>query len=319
MDELAYGAVGRNRHYGTPRNAAAPGRVPGGSSSGSASAVSGGAVDFALGTDSACSVRLPAALCGLYGIRPTHGRVSVEGVVPLSPSLDTVGWLSREASVLEWVGRVLLDPHEPCAVPTSILFPEDAFALVRPEVREASSEAMARVSERIGPTEVIRIGEPDTDRAVTHFLMRSATLQVQEVWACHGEWIEQTRPDSVVLSRENLSAGREANADARAEARAAWAALRAMIRERVGHGRVLLLPTTSDVAPTVEQAEETGGGIQAFIWPSLGLLSIAVLGGLPQVTLPLAQLDGLPLGLSLVGEPGADEHLLSLAAALAAS
>src|SRR6185369_10106122 len=109
MDPLAWGSLGINEHYGAPCNPAAPGRIAGGSSSGSASAVAGGAVDFALGTDSACSVRLPAALCGIYGLRPTFGRSPSEGIVPLSPSLDTVGWFARSAELMARVGAVLLD------------------------------------------------------------------------------------------------------------------------------------------------------------------------------------------------------------------
>lgn len=313
MDELAYGAIGQNRHYGTPHNSAAPGRVPGGSSSGSASAVAGAAVDFALGTDSACSVRLPASLCGLYGVRPTHGRVSVEGVVPLSPSLDTVGWFSRSAEVLDRVGRVLLDPVVAGPEPTTVLFPEDAWALARPEIRETLRSAVDRVTERIGVRQTIQIGDPDTERAVALFLLRSATLQIHEVWDCHGAWIEETQPDSVVLREETFALATDATDASREEVRAAWSVLRGQIRDRIGTGAVLVLPTASDVAPLVGQEPDH---YQGFTWPSLSLLSIAVLGGLPQVTLPVAQLDGLPVGLSLVGAPGADEQLLALTTAL---
>ena len=108
-DELTLGLAGENFHYGTPTNPAAPDRVPGGSSCGSAAAVAGGLVDFALGTDTGGSVRVPASYCGIFGFRPTHGRVSNEGVVPLAPSCDTVGWFARDAKVLRTVGEILLD------------------------------------------------------------------------------------------------------------------------------------------------------------------------------------------------------------------
>ena len=97
-DELAYSLNGENVHYGTPTNPRAPGRIPGGSSSGSAAAVAGGLVDFALGTDCGGSVRLPASYCGIYGIRTTHGLVPVDGVVDLAASFDTVGWFARDAA-----------------------------------------------------------------------------------------------------------------------------------------------------------------------------------------------------------------------------
>ena len=95
-DELSRGIFGENAHYGTPVNPKAPGRVPGGSSSGSAAAVSGGLVDFALGTDTGGSVRIPASFCGIYGIRPTHGRLPLDGVVGQARSFDTVGWFARD-------------------------------------------------------------------------------------------------------------------------------------------------------------------------------------------------------------------------------
>jgi amidase len=311
MDELAFGSVGENRHYGTPANPAAPGRVPGGSSSGSASAVAGGAVDFALGTDSACSVRLPASLCGLYGIRPTHGRVSVEGVVPLSPSLDTVGWLARSGEVLRRVGRVLLEPAPPAPPPARVLVPDDALALARPEVVQALSPAIDRVAAAIGAVEHVSIGEPGTERAVERFLLRSAVRQVHEVWACHGEWIESARPDSAVLSRDNLRVGAEATAEQIADAIREWEALRAWIRAGIPPGSVVVLPTAIDVAPLRGLSIEERA---RFTRQSLTLLSIAVLGGLPQVSVPAARVDGLPVGLSLVGAPGADERLLEIAA-----
>ena len=99
-DELTLGLNGENFHYGTPTNPAAPDRVSGGSSCGSAAAVAGGLVDFALGTDTGGSVRVPASYCGIFGFRPTHGRVSNAGVVPLAPSFDTVGWFARDPKVL---------------------------------------------------------------------------------------------------------------------------------------------------------------------------------------------------------------------------
>ena len=107
-DELAYSLNGENHFYGTPLNPRAPDRVPGGSSSGSASAVASGACDFALGTDTGGSVRVPASYCGLFGIRPSHGRIPLDGCMPLAPSFDTVGWFARDARLLERVGAVLL-------------------------------------------------------------------------------------------------------------------------------------------------------------------------------------------------------------------
>src|SRR5690606_37246293 len=107
-DELAWSLNGSNAHYGTPDNPAAPGRLPGGSSSGSASAVASGLADIGLGTDTGGSIRVPASYCGLFGLRPTHGRVPLEGAVPLAASFDTAGVFTRDAATLRKASETLL-------------------------------------------------------------------------------------------------------------------------------------------------------------------------------------------------------------------
>jgi amidase len=127
-DEMAYSLTGENAHYGTPVNPAAPDRVPGGSSNGSASAVAGGLVDFALGTDCGGSVRLPASYCGIMGIRPSLGRIPMDGVVPFSASFDVIGWFARDADLLERVGQVLLADDGAATEPGRLIIADDAFA-----------------------------------------------------------------------------------------------------------------------------------------------------------------------------------------------
>lgn len=129
-DELCYSLTGENAHYGTPENVNAPGRVPGGSSNGSAAAVAGGLVDFALGSDCGGSVRIPASYCGIFGMRPTWGRVPLEGALPFGPSFDVAGWLARSPDVFERVGRVLLQDQSPPKRPQRVLIAKDAFGLV---------------------------------------------------------------------------------------------------------------------------------------------------------------------------------------------
>ena len=138
-DELTRGILGRNPHYGTPVNPAAPGRVPGGSSSGSASAVAGGVVDFALGSDTGGSVRMPSSFCGLYGMRPTHGRISLDGVLPQASIFDTVGWFARNAETFERAGRVLLRSTATGEEPQHLIVAKDLFEVVDENVREALS------------------------------------------------------------------------------------------------------------------------------------------------------------------------------------
>src|SRR5213075_651648 len=119
-DEVSLGILGENPFYGTPQNLRAPGRVPGGSSSGSAAAVAAGICDTALGTDTGGSVRVPASFCGLYGIRPTHGRLPVAGMLPQAPTSDTTGWFARDAATFTKVSTVMLGEEIPRALPTRL-------------------------------------------------------------------------------------------------------------------------------------------------------------------------------------------------------
>src|SRR5215475_1888864 len=196
MDELAYGVLGENAHYGTPRNTVAPDRVPGGYSSGSASAVAGGLVDFALGSDSACSARLPVVLCGLFGIRPTLGRVSTDGLLPLSPSLDTVGWFARTPELLQQVGSIRLDARVARPHPTTLLLAEDAFALAQPRMAYALQPMVETIAAHFDAVQRVRIVEADAPYGLAWFWFRIWSVQVREVWALYGDWILHTQPDS---------------------------------------------------------------------------------------------------------------------------
>ena len=150
-DELSRGIFGENAHYGTPTNPNAPERVPGGSSSGSAAAVAGGLVDFALGTDTGGSVRIPASFCGIFGIRPTRGRLSLEGVVGQAPSFDTVGWFARDAHLLARIGEVLLVTDLGSApLPRRAVIATDAFAIAEPATANALLPAAERIATLIG-------------------------------------------------------------------------------------------------------------------------------------------------------------------------
>ncbi len=156
-DELTYSLTGENVYYGTPVNPRCPDRVPGGSSSGSASSVAGGLADLSLGTDCAGSVRLPGSYCGLWAMRPTHGRVPLEGAPPFAPSFDTAGWLARDPDVLERAGRVLLADDAAPMAPPRLLVARDAFSLLEPRVAEALRPALARVESSLGPAADVEV------------------------------------------------------------------------------------------------------------------------------------------------------------------
>jgi amidase len=305
-DELAYSLSGENIHYGTPVNTACPERVPGGSSSGSAAAVAAGLVDFALGTDCGGSVRLPASYCGILGIRPTLGRVSVAGIAPFAASFDVAGWFARDADILRRVGHVLLGGHNVPAKPTRLLIARDAFALVDRPVAEVVRAAVDVVARFVPHVEEITVSPTGLKGWMEIFRV----VQGSEIWANHGPWIESTKPRFGPAIAERLRLASQLDAGEIAAKKAEHAAVIAHIGALLGEGDVLILPTSPRIAPLrgTEQHELE----IVYRYQAMCLLCIGGLGGLPQVNLPLATLDGCPLGLSLVGRRGADEMLLDL-------
>jgi len=204
-DELSRGIFGENAHYGTPANPAAPGRVPGGSSSGSAAAVAGGLVDFALGTDTGGSVRIPASFCGIFGIRPTHGRLSLEGVVGQAPSFDTVGWFARDAALLARVGTVLLASEiARAAPPRRLVVATDAFAIAEPATAAALRPAVERLARLIGASEqrALSASVPLSD-----WYAHQRAAQGREAWATFGDWIDRHNPRFAFEISDNFIRG----------------------------------------------------------------------------------------------------------------
>lgn len=304
-DELTYSLNGENAHYGTPVNVNAPGRIPGGSSSGSAAAVAGGLVDFALGSDTGGSVRAPAGFCGIYGIRPTHGRVSLAGACPLAKSFDTAGWFARDATLLERVGRVLLG-DVPASLPGPVLLADDAFALLDAAVREALQPALERATSVLGaprPVTVSAAGLP-------HWFQAFRILQGAEIHAQLGDWVARVKPKLGPGVRERIEWTATIKPVEIAQAQAVRDAARARMDALLAGNAVLLLPTVPDIAPL---RNTPPAQLDDFRARAMSLLCIAGHAGLPQVTLPLATLKGCPLGLSLVAARGNDALLLALA------
>lgn len=304
--ELAYSLDGVNIHYGTPINPRAPNRLPGGSSSGSAAAVAGGLVDFALGTDTGGSVRIPASFCGLYGIRTTQGRIPLKGVVPLAPSFDVAGWFARDPEVFERVGQVLLNQARITTPSPRLLIAGDAFELVPPEVSKALLEVIERICRVLGPMDKVTLS-PD---GLANWMHAFRLLQGREIWQTHGEWISRTRPHFGPGVRERF----EWTATLTDEDIAQPAAIRdrasACLHTLLDGNALICLPSAPGIAPlkTASSAE-----LDRFRSQAMSLTSPAGLAGLPQVSLPLAGLEGCPLGLSLLGGRDNDHLLLHTA------
>jgi len=305
-DEMTYSINGENVHYGTPVNPKAPGRIPGGSSSGSASAVSGGLVDFALGTDCGGSVRIPASYCGIYGIRTTHGLVPADGVVPLAASFDTVGWFARTASLMKRVGSVLLTATKPF-VPKRLLIATDAFAALDPEITAALTPALEKVTALIAKT--FRVKVYTGDSAEWREIFR--VLQGAQIHAQHGAWIDRYRPDFGSGIRERFAWTATIPAAEVAAAMPRREEVARHMESLLADDAILCLPTAPGIAPRLNTPPAE---LEVFRGRAFALLSIAGLARLPQVSLPLGAFDGCPLGLSIIGPRGSDQGLLDWAA-----
>lgn len=309
-DEFFYSLAGINEHYGTPRNPRAPGRVPGGSSSGSAAAVAACACDFALGSDTGGSVRVPASFCGLYGIRPTHGRVDMTGAMGMSPSFDTVGWFAAAPGLLRKVGTTLLGDGAVRVPVTTVLLGKDCFSLADEAVGAALGAFLTRSAALLPIAGEIVVAPDGYDAWRETFRI----VQAREIWAIYGAWMDAHRPQLGSGIRERFAFARTVGEKEGEAARRMLAETRAAIRDRMAPGTVLLIPTTPCIAP---RNEASAAEQEDFRLRTMCLTCIAGLGALPQVTVPVGTVAGAPIGLSLVGWAGGDETLLDLAVSLA--
>jgi amidase len=305
-DELAYSLNGENVHYGTPTNPNAPGRIPGGSSSGSAAAVAGGLVDFALGTDCGGSVRLPASYCGIYGLRTTHSLVPTDGVVDLAASFDTVGWFARDAETMQRVGDVLL-PAAPKFVPKRLLIAVDAFAFAGSEITDALAASLTRVKSAFAVCRNVEIYTGDPAAWTEVFRI----LQGDEIRGRHSVWIDAHNPSFGPGIAERFRWTRTIDSADVERMRPRRAKVAAYIEELIGSDTLLCLPTAPGIAPLRATPPVE---LEAFRARAFALLCVAGLAGLPQMSLPLASLGGCPLGLSLIAPANCDCGLLDWAA-----
>ena len=327
MDELAWALQGENHHYGTPVNPTSPGSIPGGSSSGSAVAVAAGYADVALGTDTAGSVRVPAAYCGICGFRPTHGRVdATNGCVPLAPSFDTIGWFARDATTLLRCGGALLPPWGGWDTTFDLKFDgllaEDAFALCDEATERRLRECVGRVCGAGalggGPKTVVLGGVHGTP-PLTEWWNVFRVIQANEVWREHGAWVTEHDPRFGPGVKERFEGACAVTDDEASEACTIRDAIAARLEsvtvdEDTGKDMFLFMPSTpgAPIAPGSD-AEI----VESFRNGQLRLTTAAGLARLPQATVPVPTRDGAPpLGLSVVGPRGTDEALLRLACEL---
>lgn len=312
-DELALSLDGLNTHYPLPLNRQSPARICGGSSSGSASACAHELVDFALGTDTAGSVRVPAAYCGLYGLRPTHGAISTEGVLPLGPSFDTVGVMTRDASMLERVTRVLLPPFEgDCVVPETMFVDNHMLSLLDQRLGLRSEDIIDRFAQHFKQVRRDDFGF-DLAAYASHF----AVMRGYECWQAHGRWWQDCQPQLLAGTRERFVAGSKVTLAEYEHSLKAYRLVKQKMADFFGSGGVIFTPTVWTYAPILTSStEELALNRQRNIL----LAALSFFAGLPQLTIPV-KIDTdsrypATFGFSLIGNYGSDLALTKLAGQL---
>lgn len=302
-DELMYSLNGENFHYGTPVNPKAPNRIPGGSSSGSAVAVSAGLVDFTIGTDTGGSVRIPSSYCGIYGFRPTHGVVPIDGVIPLAKSFDTVGWMARNPELLLEVGRILIDGQNEAGQFHNIFLAEEAWGMLDTNDKEALLAFLPALEDVTDHSEWIEISKEGLAEWSSTFRI----LQGLEIWSEHGEWIRRENPKfgpGIAQRFQWTSTLKKSENTSRYELREEICQLMSNLLGKEG---LLVIPTAPGAAPLLNLQGERAEQYRA---KTMQLSCIAGLAGVPQITLPLAEVNGLPIGLSFIANRHQDLKLL---------
>jgi amidase len=313
-DELAFGINGENFFYGTPLNPKAPDRIPGGSSCGSASAVACGLVDFAVGSDTGGSVRVPASNCGIFGMRPSHGFISVAGVNPFAPNFDTVGILARSVDILVQAMSILLAREvEKRTEIGTIYVVNQAWDIVNTEVKQAliphlkSIEAVAQQVRNIGLQEIDSAGSQ-----LQSWYDTFCILQWTEIWSCLGSWVEEKKPRFGPRTKANFELAKNADRSKISELSHRREQYFNSMQDFLGPNDLLCIPSVPEPAPLKGSLgiDRTKG---TYYPRAISLTSLAGVARLPENSLPLAGVNGLPIGLSLLGRHGRDTFLLSAA------
>ncbi|SEJ23838.1 AtzH-like domain-containing protein [Demequina mangrovi] len=307
-DQFAYSVAGLNPDYGTPPNAVVPGAIPGGSSSGPASAVALGQASIGLGSDTAGSIRVPASYQGLWGLRPTHGAVSLERVAPLAPRYDTAGWLTRDGETMRRVAAVGLAGRDAVAPAPGFLAAPAAMMSCARGVRDAFDAALATLAG--AGVRPLPVDVPALDDMLLAFRL----TQSAEAWRADGPWVE-AHPGALAPDvQERFDFARDVTPEQEADALADAGLLAARLDLELGD-RILLVPSTASAAPRLDADEAE---LESRRRATLSITAIAGLTGRPALSVPVLDTPDGPVGLCLVGPRGSELALVDAGLALAA-
>ena len=301
-DEFFYSLIGENGHYGTPNNLNAPGCVPGGSSSGSAAALTTNIYDFSIGSDTGGSVRIPASFCGLFGIRPTHDRINTDDVFPMAPSFDTIGWFAKDIQIFHKIGEVLLKyTNKPIANFIEFVIAEDLLELADLDVQ---NEFKIFFKDKITNIKKIRLSKFDKAEIADNFRI----LQGNEVKENVIPWINQNNPYISPEINSRIEMASKITADDVKIANSFRTNLINEIETSLPEGLIALFPTAPFSAPVCGQDDESLGSYRKRL---MELTSIAGMTSRPQISIPYLKIENKPVGISLLGWKYSDEILLN--------
>lgn len=309
-DEFFYSVLGTNIHYGQPVNAHAGHYVTGGSSCGSAAAVAAQMCDFALGSDTGGSVRVPASFCGLYGLRPTYGRIDMTGATPMAPSFDTIGFLARDAELFRTIGRVLLQGQRVDAPIERLVLAQDIVSYSEASTGQALWQALDKLAGVIPePMHADIAGE-----TIEAWRKAFATIQGFEIQSTLLPFVQSHNVELGPGIKKRFEIASNITLDDAEAARRVRATVAEHLRAILSPGTAIVLPTT----PTLPPERDIPDGAPTAAFRTLTLQSTCLAGhaGLPQISVPALEASGLPAGLSFIGWQGGDEALLDLAVRL---
>ncbi|KAH0927023.1 hypothetical protein HID58_019279 [Brassica napus] len=338
VDELAFSISGENKHYESPTNPAAHDRIPGGACSGAAVAVATNAVDFALGIDTVGGVRVPAGYCGVLGFKSSHGAISNTGIIPVSSSLDSVGWFARDPNTLRRVGHVLLQlPFATQRNPRQIIVADDYFQLLKIPVDRITQVVIKSAEKLFGKqslkhqslenyfeskvpslkeftrTKAIANTKVPTSRLLANVMQ---LLQRHEFLQNHGDWINTVKPaiDPVISSQvcDNAELTNEEIENLNTIRNQTRVAINSLLKD----DGVLVIPTMPTLPPKLGSKEIISEDYQNR---ASSLLSIASISGCCQVTVPLGHHEKCPVSVSFIARHGGDRFLLDTVQTMYAS
>ena len=300
-DEFFYSLIGENGHYGTPANLNAPGCVPGGSSSGSAAALTTNLYDFSIGSDTGGSVRVPASFCGLLGIRPTHNRINTKGVYPMAPTFDTIGWFAKDINTFKKIGFNILNQQDKSKSSfKDFVIAEDILELANPNIIHLFNNY---INNSFPEIKKIRLSKQTKDVIADNFRI----LQGGEIVENVIPWILKNKPKISPEINNRIEMAIKITKDEINQAVKFRENLKKEIELTLPEGLIALFPTTPFSSPKCGQSDEQ---LSSYRKKLMEFTSIAGMTSRPQISIPKFKDNTGPIGISLLGWRYSDEILL---------